>query len=60
MNKKIDVPYGRGLAQGYRGLGPVRSGLYDVSKDRWDEIFGKKEKDETVIPCVQRNTTEKQ
>ena len=58
--KKIDVRYGRGMAPGYRGLGGVRSGVYNVSKDRWDAIFGKKEnKDETVVPCVQRLTAKK-
>ena len=47
-NRKPSVPYGRGKAAGYRGLGDSHSKPYRVSQERWDKIFGKKDgKDES-------------
>lgn len=37
MSKK--VRYGKGKAQGYRGLGDVHSEPFNVPKSEWDRIF---------------------
>lgn len=44
IRKMRGVRYGRGICESMRGLGELHSKPFNVSDERWNQIFGKKEK----------------